>query len=94
MTNWEAVTETGTVWRYSEGILTVKSHRTGMQVFKPWTLKTLDRNDPHTGPGGLRAWINDSPDLNGLPIVGKSIYAGSPDQWRLSTSVVKVVELQ
>lgn len=91
MDNWLAITETGAEWRFTHGILHVKSSRGGEYVFKPWVMKTIDRDSLPKGTT-VREAINSGVD-SFTPVIGQAIYAGGRDEWRLSTLVVSLEEI-
>lgn len=92
MDNWLAITETGAEWRYVGGMLYVQSSRGGFYTFRPWIMKTIDRDSLPEGTT-VREAIDSGVD-SFTPVIGQAIYAGGKDEWRLSTKVVSLEALE
>lgn len=88
MTNWRAVTESGSVWEYTHDILHIDSKRHGDRyAFKPWHIKVVDRrNIPGDSPKAQWEYIRALPNVE-EPVVGLSLYAAGREDWRLSTPI-------
>jgi hypothetical protein len=94
MTNFLAVTETGTTYRMQGGILLYESKRIGTFTFRPYRMAAFDRMAVKAETQNeFWEYVATLPEVK-LPVVGLSFFAAGLSQWRLSTPVVSVEELE
>lgn len=96
MTKWIAKTNTGTTYNFSNGRVRIIS-RSGVekQYFMAWYMKIFDlsETDGMKTVKEILAHLHTLPD-NDTPEVGKNIYVGGKDEWRISTPVVEITFLE
>lgn len=92
MVDFRAVTFSGAVYEYRGSILSVESKRSlGSTVFKPLYMKSA--KDPVTMPWDVADGLTPWHDVD-KPVVGERFYAAGLSEWRISTEIVSVKELE
>lgn len=100
MKHFRAITEHGTVYLYQGGTIRVLDGMTGdhKDSVRPMSFSLVDRDELErieAEEGAEAAWeylrAAESADL---PEVGKAMYITSFSNWRISTDVVSVEELE
>ena len=93
MNNFKAVTATGTTYTYNGHTIRVESARSGTSVFMPWTTAEFSEDDAIASDLGMWAFLKTQPRIGDLPTVGKRMYFGGKDEWKISTVVMSVEAL-
>lgn len=89
MKNWIATTQTGTTYRYRDGVMLIDSGLDGKYAIKPARLETA--RHPTVLPwhdGGQLLW-----QPTDRPQVGERLYVGGFHEWRISTEIVSVEDI-
>lgn len=90
MTDYRAVTESGTMYTERNGVLHIESERTGLSVFKPAYCCAVDlKNAPRTNDKDFWDWVK-SHEYAAVPVVGMSWIAVGFNEWRISRPIVSV----
>lgn len=94
MKSFEAVTASGTIYRYNNGVVIIATDPARAEApyaFEPRVFRAVDRTKLPNGLAGVKV-IMDQP-VTELPVVGLSLYVEGDNDWRLSTPIIRVKEL-